>query len=153
MSDYEEIVNILHSYPELLNTGQFDAVGELFKYGEVRVVGKPQRYKGAEEVAGMYRESTVVPPTGPDSLLYTSNLVVKIDGDTATATSYFIAFHQKPGRVVEPVVGGRYNDKLAKQDGRWVLKERVMKIDLVGDLSGHLTRPYEDPVVNESAAS
>jgi SnoaL-like domain len=146
VSDYEEIVNLLHSYPELLNTGQFDAVGELFRYGSVSVVGNPNRYVGAEEVAAMYRESTVVPPTGPDSLLYTSNLRVEIDGDTASARSYFMAFHQKPGNVISPVVGGRYEDTLARQDGRWVWKERVMRLDLIGDLAGHLAGSIDDYV-------
>ena len=146
MSDYEEIVNLLNSYPELLNTGQFEAVGELFRYGAVAVVGNPNRYQGAEEVAAMYRETTIVPPTGPDSLLYTSNLRVEIDGDTAKARSYFLAFHQKPGHVIAPVVGGRYQDTLAKQDGRWVWKERLMHLDLVGDLAGHLAGSIDDYV-------
>ena len=146
MSDYEEIVNLLHSYPELVNTGQFEAVGELFRYGEVSVVGNPKVSRGAEEVAAMYRDSTFVPSTGPDSLLYTSNLRVEIDGDTAKARSYFIAFHQKPDNVIAPVVGGRYQDTLAKQDGKWIWKARVMQIDLVGDLGDHLAGSIDDYV-------
>lgn len=112
MGDYAEISSLLYRYAELLNTGQFDLVGELFSHGRVRVEGNPTTYEGASEVAEMYRSTVGGSANGVDSLLFTSNLQVTVDGLEATAKSYFIAYHQRPGAIL-PVVGGRYRDRLA----------------------------------------
>jgi hypothetical protein len=143
MDDYAEISGLLHLYAELLNTGQFARVGELFAHGRVRVKGNPNVYEGAEEVAEMYRSTTNVPEQGPDSLLYVTNLQVSVKGLTATAKSYFMAYHQRPG-VILPVVGGRYEDELAKVGDTWTFADRLMHIDLIGDLGTHLNGKMED---------
>jgi hypothetical protein len=145
MGDYAEISNLLYRYAELLNTGQFDLVGELFSQGRVRVEGGTKTYEGATEVAEMYRSTVGSSTGGVDSLLFTSNLQVTVEGLEATAKSYFVAYHQRPG-VILPVVGGRYRDQLARREGTWSFVERVMTIDLIGDLGSHLNGNIEDYV-------
>ena|ERR1039458_9237497 len=145
MGDYAEISSLLYRYAELLNTGQFDLVGELFSQGRVRVEGSPKVYEGATEVAEMYRSTVGGSANGVDSLLFTSNLQVSVEDLQATAKSYFIAYHQRPG-VILPVVGGRYRDELVRREGKWTFAERVMTIDLVGDLGSHLNGNIEDYV-------
>jgi SnoaL-like domain len=142
MGDYAEISSLLYRYAELLNTGEFELVGELFSQGQVRVEGNPNVYVGAAEVAEMYR-STVGGSNGVDSLLFTSNLQVSVEGSKATAKSYFMAYHQRPGAIL-PVVGGRYRDRLVRREGQWAFAERVMTIDLVGDLGSHLHGNIDD---------
>jgi ketosteroid isomerase-like protein len=142
--DWLAIQNLIGRYAELLNTGQFDEVGELFRHGRVVVEGNPDPVAGAREVAEMYRESTRVPPTGPDSLLYTTNLQVELDGDSARARSYFVALHDKGDGVVVPVVGGRYRDAFRKHADGWHFEERRITVDLVGALGDHINRPLED---------
>jgi hypothetical protein len=142
MGDYAEISSLLFRYAELLNTGQFDLVGELFAQGRVSVEGSPKVYVGAAEVAEMYR-STTSSENGVDSLLFNSNVQVSIEGEQASAKSYFIAYHQRPG-VILPVVGGRYRDRLSRIEGKWTFVERIMTIDLVGDLGSHLKGNIED---------
>jgi hypothetical protein len=151
MDDVQAIKNLLFRYAELLNTGQFDAVGRLFEHGRVRVNGNPNVYEGAAQVAEMYRSSTNVPDDGPDSLLYTTNVQVAVDGDTAEAKSYFIAFHARDGHIA-PVVGGRYRDLLERRDRDWTFKERTMNIDLVGDLGAHIHGSIDDYLPGQSAA-
>jgi ketosteroid isomerase-like protein len=152
MDDVAAIKNLLFRYAELLNTGQFDAVGQLFEHGCVRVAGNPRTYVGAEEVAEMYRSTTNVPKEGPDSLLYTTNVQVVVDGDAAEAKSYFIAFHQRDGHIA-PVVGGRYRDTLERRDGGWAFTERSMNVDLVGDLGSHLQGALDDYLPGRSSAA
>lgn len=149
MGDYAEISSLLYRYAELLNTGQFDLVGELFSQGRVRVEGNPSAYEGASEVAEMYRSTVGGSDNGVDSLLFTSNLQVSVEGLEATAKSYFMAYHQRPG-VILPVVGGRYRDSLVRREGKWTFVERVMTIDLVGDLGSHLSGNIEDYVSRPS---
>jgi hypothetical protein len=42
------------------------------------------------------------------------------------------------------VVGGRYRDRLSRIEGKWTFVERIMTIDLVGDLGSHLKGNIED---------
>jgi hypothetical protein len=142
MDDYGQICNLLYRYAELLNLGQFDEVGDLFREGRVQVDGNPVVHEGAEAVAEMYRESTNVPSGGPDTLLYTTNIQVEVKGDNAKSRSYFLAVQRRNSGLV-PVVGGRYRDELLRRDGTWTFKERSMTVDLLGDLGNHLKVPIE----------
>jgi ketosteroid isomerase-like protein len=142
--DWLAIQNLIARYAELLNTGQFDEVGELFKHGTVKVDGNPKQATGSVEVAAMYRESVRIPEEGPDSLLYTTNTQIEFEGETARARSYFAALHSKGAGVIVPVVGGRYRDTFRKRADGWCFEERRMSIDLIGDLGDHITGPIED---------
>jgi SnoaL-like domain len=143
MDDYGQICNLLYRYAELVNLGEFDAVGELFRFGRVQVEGNPTAYVGSQEIAAMYRESTNVPSDGPDTLLYTTNIQVEVDGDSAASRSYFLAVQRRESGLV-PVVGGRYRDSLERLEGVWTFKERKMTVDLLGDLGNHLNVPIEN---------
>jgi hypothetical protein len=142
MDDYGQICTLLYRYAELLNLGDFNAVGEMFRHGRVQIEGNPRAYEGGEEIAAMYRESTNVPAAGPDTLLYTTNVQVEVTGDTAASRSYFLAVQRRESGLV-PVVGGRYRDTLQKLDGGWAFEERKMTVDLLGDLGKHLKVPIE----------
>ena len=142
-SDHWEISNLVARYAELLNLGRIDEVGELFRYGKITSVGNPMTYEGTDEVVAMYRESVHFPEKVPDTLIFTTNLQIEVDGDTATSKAYFLVVHQA-AQGVEAVLAGRYHDEFVRRDGRWWFGHRHMLPDLVGDLSTHLTRPLEE---------
>jgi hypothetical protein len=144
-TDHWDISNLIARYAELLNLGRIDEVGELFRYGKITSVGNPTTYAGTDEVVAMYRESVHFPEKVPDTLIFTTNLQIEVDGDAATSRSYFLVVHQG-AEGVEPVLAGRYHDEFVKRDGRWWFQHRHMLPDLVGDLSTHLNRPLEDYV-------
>jgi hypothetical protein len=152
VDDVTRIKNLIFRYAELLNTGQFDAVGQLFEHGRIQVKGNPRVYEGAAEVAEMYRSTVNVPAGGPDSLLYTTNVQVSIDGGEAQAMAYFIAYHQR-GAALVPVVGGRYEDDFIRLDGEWWFRQRLMKVDLVGNLGEHLHGNIEDYIPGRVTAT
>jgi len=60
-----------------------------------------------------------------------SNTVLRITGDTAKAETNCVALHliPAPDGEIELVVGGRYLDTLAKQQGRWRIAERLYVMD------------------------
>ena len=142
-SDHWAISNLVARYAELLNLGLIDEVGELFRYGRITSAGNPTTYTGTDEVAAMYRESVHFGEKVPDTLIFTTNLQIEVDGDAGTSRAYFLVVHQAP-QGVEAVLAGRYHDEFRRIDGRWWFHHRHMLPDLVGDLSTHLNRPLED---------
>ncbi|MGY3554843.1 hypothetical protein ACVWY6_003050 [Williamsia sp. R60] len=44
---------------------------------------------------------------------------------------------------LQPIIAGRYRDRFTRTADGWQFAERVVTIDLIGDVSGHLrgTRP------------
>jgi hypothetical protein len=141
--DRWEISNLIARYAELLNLGQLEELGELFRHGRISSSNGDAIYEGTEAVIGMYRNSVVFPEKLPDTLLFTSNLQLEVDGDRATGKAYFLGMHQTE-RGVAAVIAGRYHDEFRRIDGRWWFHHRHMIPDLAGDLSSHLTAPLEE---------
>jgi hypothetical protein len=140
--DRDEISNLIARYAELLNLGQIDELGELFRYGKITATSTDQVHEGAEAVKEMYRSSVVFPEKLPDTLLFTSNLQIDVDGDEAMGKAYFLGMHQTPNGVAA-VIAGRYHDEFRRIDGKWWFHHRHMLPDLAGDLSSHLHEPLD----------
>lgn len=60
-----------------------------------------------------------------------SNTIIRLTGDTAQAETNCVALHLIPGPEgdIELVVGGRYLDRLAKREGRWLIAGRLYVMD------------------------
>lgn len=60
-----------------------------------------------------------------------SNTVMRITGATARAETNCVALHliPAPEGEIELTVGGRYLDRLAKREGRWLIAERLYVMD------------------------
>ncbi|HJQ85048.1 MAG TPA: nuclear transport factor 2 family protein [Candidatus Binatia bacterium] len=58
---------------------------------------------------------------------YTTNLVVRGDGERARAESYVLAVTGPPGSSSQTT--GRYEDELVKVDGRWRIRIRRALLD------------------------
>jgi hypothetical protein len=140
--DRWEIGNLIARYAELLNLGQIVEIGELFRYGRITSSNSDDVHEGSEAVVAMYRRSVHFPEKLPDTLLFTSNLQLEVDGDSATGKAYFLGMHQtEGGGGVVAVIAGRYHDEFRRIDGRWWFHHRHMIPDLAGDLSSHLREP------------
>lgn len=141
--DRDEISNLIARYAELLNLGQLEELGGLFRHGKITSSTNDDTHEGAEAVIAMYRESVVFPDKLPDTLLVTTNLQIEVDGDSATGKAYWMAMHQTSSGV-SAVVAGRYHDQFRRIDGRWCFHHRHMLVDMTGDLSSHLTAPLDE---------
>jgi hypothetical protein len=141
--DRWEISALIARYAELLNLGQIEELGALFRYGSITSENSDLRFDGTEEVIGMYRNSVVFPEKLPDTLLFTTNLQIDVDGDGATSRAYFLGMHQA-GAGIGPVIAGRYHDQFRRVDGRWWFHHRHMIPDMLGDMSTHLTESIDD---------
>ncbi|OLO99122.1 polyketide cyclase, partial [Mycolicibacterium porcinum] len=74
------------------------------------------------------------------------NPIVDIDGARATARSTFCVVQRTDTVALQPIVVGRYADVFARDENGWYFTERKVDVEMVGDVSDHLTidpRQYE----------
>ena len=105
------------------------------------------REKIREEVKGMRayfaRIASVDAPTRPAALRhFSSNLVVHIEGDTATSRASWFEFNND-GRERWPYLGayGTNEDSFRKVDGRWLFARRKIYNEMMADRPS----PSENP--------
>jgi len=138
--DIQHISNLIHSYAELLDTGDFDALGRLFERAIVRVHGSGHEAQGAEAARRLLVGSVRLYNGIPSTKHMITNLIVELaaNRETATARSYYAALQACDGLPLQPIIAGRWHDKLKRDGDRWFFAERVIYPDLMGDLRFHI---------------
>jgi 3-phenylpropionate/cinnamic acid dioxygenase small subunit len=134
-ADTLEITELLYRYAELIDTGDFDGVGNLLGRGNFMGVA------GAEAIAVLFAKSTRrFPEHGntPRTRHLVLNPIVELDGDTARARATFCVVQQTDTVPLQPIVVGRYADSFARDDSGWHFTERIVDVQMVGDVSDHL---------------
>jgi 3-phenylpropionate/cinnamic acid dioxygenase small subunit len=138
------IANLIFSYAERIDAGDYEGVAGLFRYAEITAEGNDEQYRGVEQVRQMYEGWTRRHEDGtPRTKHVTTNLIIEVDDESGAATcrSYFTVLQQTASLPLQPIIGGRYHDRFERVDGAWRFIHRHMITDLVGDLSQHLFRP------------
>jgi uncharacterized protein (TIGR02246 family) len=122
MSDKDEIRELLARYCYALDAGRFEDMAALFTPDGVWETA----FGTGTGRAGIVAQARSI-STGerPRRVHLTTNIVIDLDGDNATAQSNWLLFQNSPSG---PVIGsgGGYTDKLAKVDGRWFFKHRTI---------------------------
>ncbi|MDX1880304.1 nuclear transport factor 2 family protein [Mycobacterium sp. SMC-18] len=134
-ADKLEITELLYRYAELIDAGDFDGVGKLLGRGNFMGVA------GAEAIAALFATTTRrFPDHGntPRTRHLVLNPIVELDGDTAHARSTFCVVQQTETVPLQPIVVGRYGDTFARDDAGWYFTERVVDVQMVGNVSDHL---------------
>ena len=137
--DYIEIQNLLFSYPYLLDSGDFDGVGELFRNATVYSGGALMAQEDPRAVAAAFRDWVITYSDGtPRTRHFLANVIIRPAGpDKAVVSSYVMVFQQTHALPLQPIIGGDYRDVVVKVDGAWRFIERRMGNDMVGDLTCH----------------
>jgi 3-phenylpropionate/cinnamic acid dioxygenase small subunit len=141
MHDATAITNLLYRYAELMDLGDFAGVAELFAHARIKVGLEEAGYVDAAGILAMWEDTVIRYPDGtPRTKHVTTNAIVEFDGGVATARSYYTVFQQVDDTPLQPIIAGRYHDRFEHVDGAWRWAERdYTLVDLVGDLSRHLT--------------
>ncbi len=141
------IENLIFSYAERIDAGDFAAIGELFAKGRVLGPAGDVLGSGRDEIRSIYQRSTKVYEDGsPMTQHMTSNVILELasDGRSATARSRFTVMQALPDFPLQCIITGYYEDRFAFEEAQgWHFVERWMKPKLIGDLSRHLN--YEIP--------
>ena len=136
---YRAIENLIASYAELVDDGDFAGVGMLL--ADATFIGAAGEVSGRDAIEKMLRDRLIVYDDGtPRTKHVTTNIAIEIDEEAGTADSrsYFTVLQALPELALQPIVSGRYQDRFVRRDGRWRFVERRVRTDLVGDVSRHL---------------
>ncbi len=148
MSKREEISELMYRYAELVDAGDFDGVGELLRRASFGGPDAPA-VSGADTIAALFTATTRrFPEAGsgrhrahrgtPKTRHLVLNPIIEIDGDTATARSTFCVVQATDRIALTPIVVGRYYDSFARDRDGWYFTERIVDVEMVGDVSDHL---------------
>jgi hypothetical protein len=123
LADVHHIQQVLLRYPIALDTRQLELFGDVFATDariDLHSIGVFDRdgYRRLCEQA-LFRLDATQHLIGPAA--------VTVDGDQARARSYYIAQHARNDLRPDPVlmIGGWYDDELARATGRWLITSRV----------------------------
>jgi 3-phenylpropionate/cinnamic acid dioxygenase small subunit len=145
VSSHSAIQNLIATYAELVDDGDFAGVGILL--ADATFTGAAGSVSGRVAIEKMLRDNLIVYDDGtPRTKHVTTNIVIDVDEEAGTAVSrsYFTALQALPDFPLQPIVSGRYQDRFERSDGRWRFVERRVRTDLVGDASRHLRHAATD---------
>ena len=141
-SDDKLAVNeLLYTYAELIDAGDFDGVGALLSRATFGGTG-PQGVSGAENIAKLFAATTRRYPdhgNTPRTRHLVLNPLVELKQDgTAASRSTFCVIQDTDTVPMQPIVVGRYFDTFGRDDSGWYSTERKVEIQMIGDVSAHL---------------
>ncbi len=134
----EAIAALVHAYAERVDAGDLEGVARLFAdatYRSARGV-----YQGAEAVLAVLRRRVILHDGSPLTKHVITNLSIEVEEatDTAGARSYYTVLQATPALGLQPILAGFYEDRFVRTRGAWRFVERLVHVDLVGELSEHV---------------
>jgi 3-phenylpropionate/cinnamic acid dioxygenase small subunit len=147
---YASVARLVFGYAERLDAGDLDGMASLFSTATLRTTGPAgiTTFTGKAEVFGAFDGSVQRFEDGtPSTKHVTTNLIVDAgaDGETASARSYFTVLQARPALPLQVVIAGSYRDEFVLGDDGWRFSDRLIRIELVGNLSEHLNVGLEPP--------
>jgi 3-phenylpropionate/cinnamic acid dioxygenase small subunit len=139
MPSHRVIENLIATYAELVDDGDFAGVGALFDNGTF--VGSSGPVTGPEAVTEMLMSQILLYPDGtPRTRHVTTNIIVDVNEEagTAQARSSVTVLQATPQLPLQPIICGRYEDRFRRGDNRWQFAERRATFQLIGNVRGHL---------------
>ena len=132
---------LLARYAERMDAGDFEGVGALLSDAVVTTADGSVVATGAAEVQALYERTTRRFDDGtPHSAHVITNVIVDDAGDGELEVRSRFTVFQGTGRLgLQPVVVGRYVDRLRRVDGEWRFVRRTMIPERWGDVGDHLT--------------
>ena len=136
MSAENAILDLVNQYGFVLDTGDFESFGRLFKHAEWIAEGQKLGEEGLSNIR-IYDDGT------PKTKHVTSNVALKIDEPEGKATGqcYVTVFQQTKEFPLQPIFSGHYFDEFERADGLWRFTRREIRYSLIGDMSAHLKVP------------
>ena len=135
------VAELLARYAEAIDAGDFDAVGRLLAEATLEDADGNEICSGASAASALYAATTRRHEDGtPLTAHVITNVIVEgLGPDEVEMRSRFTVFQATPTLPLQPVVVGRYVDRVARGADGWHFVRRRMIPERWGDVSEHLT--------------
>jgi 3-phenylpropionate/cinnamic acid dioxygenase small subunit len=142
-ADHDAIATLIYTYAERMDAGDLEGVAALFAHAALHSNQRPDVRRGSAAALETFRSSVMLYDGSPCTKHVTTNLIIEADAGrgTATARSYFTVLQARPELPLQVVIAGRYHDQFACSGGNWHFSDRMIYVDLLGDLRFHLKLP------------
>jgi uncharacterized protein (TIGR02246 family) len=129
----DAIRELMAAYAQALDACRFADVAACFApdgewttdYGAAR---------GPAEIEAFIRGIVPVKGEGPQRKHYITNIIVAVDGDTASAVSDYLIVRESDNGLI-PVMGGTYRDKFVKTPAGWRFSRKELEHHIAGDMA------------------
>jgi hypothetical protein len=145
LTDGDRIRNLLGRYCEHMDFGDFEGVGALFANGCLADERGNELARGAEAVAAFCASAARMHGGSPRTKHLVLNTAIEESNDgTVAARSSYVVLQAADGFPLQPIIAGRYIDRFERDGEGWHFAERRFAVDLLGDVSQHLTIELPD---------
>ena len=129
----DAIRELMATYAQALDACRFADVAACFAadgewttdYGAAR---------GPAEIEAFIRGIVPVKGEGPQRKHYITNIIIKVDGETASAVSDYLIVREAEAGLI-PVMGGTYRDKFIKTPAGWRFSRKELEHHIAGDMA------------------
>ena len=129
----DAIRELMAAYAQALDACRFADVAACFApdgewttdYGAAR---------GPAEIEAFIRGIVPVKGEGPQRKHYITNIIIAVDGDTASAVSDYLIVRESENGLI-PVMGGTYRDKFIKTPAGWRFSRKELEHHIKGDMA------------------
>lgn len=139
MTSAVAIANLLYTYGELMDAGDFPGAADLLGAATVRLQGG-QEISGAE-MLGIWQKLVILHKGKPCTQHVITNPILDIDEDAGQAScrSCYTVLQGMKDFPLQIIAAGRYHDRFERVGGVWRFAFRdYTMFDMQGDLSRHL---------------
>ena len=137
-SHEQQIRNLLYRYMEATDNGDFDTRAALFEHAVVWFPDPIGAVSGAA-VAESFRTRQRLYAGIPRTAHLCTNVIIEFDepATSASVRSRYLVMQETDDLPLQPIIVGRYHDRVERVDDTWRFAERRFIIDLVGEMSAH----------------
>ncbi len=129
----DAIRELMAAYAQALDACRFADVAACFAadgewttdYGAAR---------GPAEIEKFISGIVPVKGEGPQRKHYITNIIITVDGDTASAVSDYLIVRESQNGLI-PVMGGTYKDRFVKTPVGWRFSRKELVHDIKGDMA------------------
>jgi SnoaL-like domain len=144
MSAETQIANLLYRYAECMDRGDLVGATSLFAHARVRVGPRDATIDAAAMLKFWTAAVFLYPDGTPRTKHLVTNPIIEVDeaAGTASCRSCFVVMQRTQDFPLQTIVTGRYHDEFQRVAGLWRYSFRDFTlIDMVGDVSRHLSQP------------
>ena len=126
----DEIRELMAAYAMAMDACRFADVGACFA-PDAEWITNYGAARGPAEIAKFIAGIVPVKGEGPQRKHYITNIIIKVDGDTASAVSDYLVVRESENGLL-PVMGGTYRDKFREDARRLALRAQGARAPHLG---------------------